>query len=106
MADFLKLGNIVSPNGASVIYGAESTEDHLNIETTNSETYKPYSIVIVEEDTDETIPAMQVTYDPPAGSAITSTDAQGAISELEGIIYSSVPVFSQEIWELSTNQAS
>lgn len=106
MADFLKLGNIVSPNGASVIYGAESTEDHLNIETTNSETYNPYSIVIVEEDTDETIPADQVTYFAGTSSAITSTTAQGAISELEEIIYNSVPVFSQEIWELTANQAS
>lgn len=106
MADFLKLGNIVSPNGASVIYGAESTEDHLNIETTNSETYNPYSIVIVEEDTDETIPADQVTYFAGTNSAITSTTTQGAISELEQIIYNSVPVFSQEIWELTANQTS
>lgn len=106
MADFLKLGNIVSPNGASVIYGAESTEDHLNIETTNSETYNPYSIVIVEEDTDENIPADQITYFAGVNSAITSTTAQGAISELEQIIYNSVPVFSQEVWELTANQTS
>lgn len=106
MADILKLGNIVSPNGASIIFGAESTEDHLNIETTNSETYNPYSIVIVEEDTDDTIPADQVTYFAGINSAITSTTAQGAISQLEQIIYNSVPIFSQEIWELTPNQTS
>lgn len=106
MADFLKLGNIVSPNGASVIFGAESSDDAKSLKTTNSETYLPYDIVIVEEDTNETIPAMQVTYEPTSGSAITSTDAQSAITELEQIIYSNVPVFTQEVHELSTNQTS
>ena len=57
MAEFLKIGNIVSPNGASVIFGAESSEDGTSLKTTNSDTYLPYDIVIVEEDTDETLPA-------------------------------------------------
>ena len=96
MADFLKLGNIVSPNGASVIFGAESSDDAKSLKTTNSETYLPYDIVIVEEDPDEKIPATQIEYFSSANSAIKSVDVQGAITELENIIYATTPVFTQE----------
>lgn len=106
MADFLKLGNIVSPNGASIIFGAESTEDKRDIQVTNSETYQPYDIVIVEEDTDEIIPAEQISYTPPPASTITSLNAQGAISELEQIVYATTPVFSQETVLLSGDESS
>ena len=75
MADFIKMGNIISPNGASVIFGSESTEDNKNIETVNSETYMPYDIVIVEEDVDETLPAEQISFAPDLdNSQITTTD--------------------------------
>ena len=83
MADLIKLGNIVSPNGASVIFGAESTQDGRGIATTNSDTYLPYDIVIVEEDTDETIPAHQVAFEPSPDSALTSNNIGSAVSELE-----------------------
>lgn len=106
MAEFLKVGNIVSPNGASVIFGAESSEDGTSLKTTNSDTYLPYDIVIVEENTDETLPAEQIIYDPPSDSAITSTTVQGAISELENIIYATTPIFSQEVVTLTANAGS
>ena len=49
-------GNVVSPSGASMIFGATGNEDNTNIGTTNEDSYSPYSIVILEEDADETIP--------------------------------------------------
>lgn len=106
MADVIKLGNIVSPNGASVIFGAESTQDNRGIETVNSDTYLPYDIVIVEEDTDETLPAHQITFEPEPDSALTSNNVQSAISELEQIVYATTPVFTQEVWELAEGATS
>ena len=105
MTDQLKLGNIVSPNGASIIFGAESTDNNLDILTQNYDTYAPYNIVVVEEDDDESIPAEQVTFSPGPSSNLTSSNAQSAISELEQIVYNSVPVFTQETYELTANQS-
>ena len=94
MAEFVKVGNIVSPNGASVIFGAESTQNHRDIETLNSDTYLPYDIVIVEEDTDETLPADQITFMP--NGSLSSTTVQGAISELDSSIYSIIPYLTSQ----------
>lgn len=101
MADVIKLGNIVSPNGASVIFGAESTQDNRGIEIVNTDTYLPYDIVIVEEDADETIPAEQITFSPDPGSALTGETVQNAINELEQVVYNNIPSFIQETCTLT-----
>lgn len=90
MANVINLGNIVSPNGASVIFGAESTQDKQGIEINNSDTYLPYNIVIVEEDTDETIPADMISFEPNPLSALSSTTVQNAVNELEQVVYSKI----------------
>lgn len=101
------IGNIVSPNGASVIFGAETDEDNaIDITHANQHTFNPYNIVIVEEDTDETLPADQITFDPEPNSALTSDDVQNAINELEQIVYATTPVFTQEVWELTEGATS
>lgn len=98
MIQILNDGNIISPKGASIIFGAESTQDHLDIAVRNQSTYAdPYSIVIVEEDTDETLPAEQISFQTEPTSAITSTNVQGAIRELEQITYANVPSLVQEV---------
>ena len=107
MADFIKMGNIISPNGASVIFGSESTEDNKNIEIVNSETYMPYDIVIVEEDIDETLPAEQISFAPDLdNSQITTTDVQHALLELEQIVYQTVPTFTQQVMVASGGETS
>ena len=106
MADFVKVGNIVSPNGASVIFGAESTQDHRDIEILNSDTYLPYDIVIVEEDTDETIPANQVTFNPSSNSILTSDNVQSAINELTLAVYATARGFTQEVCVLTEGAIS
>lgn len=99
-------GNIVAPNGAALIFGAEVNEDNaIDITMANEETYNPYNIVIVEEDSDETLPAEQITFLPDAGSSLTGETVQIAINELEQIVYNSVPIFSQEVIELAPDMS-
>lgn len=96
------VGNIVSPNGAAIIFGAETNEENAtDLTVANEETYNPYNIIIVEEDTDESIPAEQITFSPDPGSALTGETVQTAINELEQVVYNSVPVFTQEAIELA-----
>ena len=105
MIQVLNNGNIISPKGASIIFGAESTKDHLDISVENESTYnEPYSIVIVEEDTDETLPAEQISYETMADSALTSNNVQGVIGELESLIYAVAPTLSQEAITLRKDQ--
>lgn len=107
MSNIIK-GNVISPNGASIIFGAKTNEENaINLTETNIDTYNnPYNIVIVEEDDDESIPAEQITFSPDPGSALTGETVQTAINELEQVIYNNVPVFTQEIISLSTGSLS
>ena len=101
------VGNIVSPNGASVIFGAEVDESNaIDITLANSHTFNPYNIVIVDEDTDESMPADMITFSPNSGSALTSNNVQSAINELEQVVYSTTPSFSQEVWQLTEGASS
>lgn len=100
-------GNIVSPNGAAIIFGAETNEENaIDITVANDETYNPYNIVIVEEDTDESIPAEQITFSPNPGSSLTGETVQTAINELEQAIYNNVPIFTQEVIDLNAGASS
>lgn len=79
----LNIGNLVTPNGASMIFGAKTTDDGLNLETENSHTWEAYTIVIEEEeDTDEIIPATNIIYESVGGEGLESTTVQDAITEL------------------------
>lgn len=75
----LNIGNLVTPNGASMIFGTEASDNALNLKTEHDETWNPYTIVI-DEEIDENIPANIVDYDPPANSILTATTVEEAIN--------------------------
>lgn len=77
----LNIGNLVTPNGASLLFGAETTPDNLEIMRDNEHTWNPYTIVI-DEETDESVFADMINYIPAPGSVITANDVQGAINQL------------------------
>ena len=77
----LNIGNLVTPNGASLLFGAETTPNNLEIIRDNEHTWNPYTIII-DEEIDENIAADTVDYTPPSGSIITANDVQGAINQL------------------------
>lgn len=77
----LNIGNLVTPNGASMIFGTEASDNALNLKTEHDETWNPYTIVI-DEEIDENIPANIVDYDPPANSILTATTVEEAINQL------------------------
>ena len=85
MANKLNIGNLVTPNGASLIFGSEASDDALSLKTNHTETFNPYTIVIEEEDDGDTLPATQITYDPPADSPLTATTVDAAINELANL---------------------
>lgn len=64
-------GNIVAPQGASIRYGA--TYNTSNQTLTDFLTNKNYDIVITNQDTDETLPASQVTF-TTGDTTITNAD--------------------------------
>lgn len=79
-------GNIISPNGASLLYGSQITEDGNNILIAeNDRVLLPYNILIVDEDDDDTIPADNITYESASGSEITGTNLASVIPELESL---------------------
>lgn len=77
----LNIGNLVTPNGASMIFGTEASDNALNLKTEHSETWNPYTIVI-DEEIDENVPANMVDYTPQEDGILTATDVQGAIDQL------------------------
>ncbi len=77
----LNIGNLVTPNGASLLFGAETTPNNLEIIRDNEHTWNPYTIII-DEEVDENISADTVNYTPPSDSIITANDVQGAINQL------------------------
>lgn len=77
----LNIGNLVTPNGASLLFGAETTPNNLEIIRDNEHTWNPYTIII-DEEIDANITADTVDYTPPSGSIITANDVQGAINQL------------------------
>lgn len=98
-------GNVVSPSGASMIFGATGNEGNTDIGTTNEDSYSPYSIVFLEEDADETIPGEQITFSPGANSNLTSSNVNAAVNELEQVVYNSVPAFTQEVKTATAGQS-
>lgn len=102
----LNLGNLVTPNGASLIFGAKVEEDGLDLSAPNAHTWEPYTIIIEEEDEGELIPADAILYDPPADSPITSTNLQTVISELVTLMGQVTPTLSSEVFTLSENAST
>lgn len=102
----LNYGNIVAPNGASIIYGANTTSDNFDIGNTNEETYQPYTIVITDEELDETIRANQVQYEKRENSSIIGPTVQSALRQLEYLILSNIPTFTREIISISAANAA
>lgn len=79
-------GNIVSPNGATFLYGSKITESNDSVSIVEQDQILlPYEILIVDEDDDETIPAESVSYEPSSGSALTGSTVSSAIGELESL---------------------
>lgn len=102
----INVGNVVSPSGASIIFGATSNDDNTSISTTNDDSYNPYNIIIIEEDENESIPGELVEFSPDANSSLTSSNMNAAVNELEQIIYNSVPVFTEEVQTATADQTS
>lgn len=66
-------GNIVAPQGAIIRYGSEYNTTTENL--TNFLTNKNYDIIITNQDTDETLPASQITF-TNGDTSFTATDMQ------------------------------
>lgn len=97
-------GNIISPKGGSAILGKEPTDDFLDIKTESEETWNPYNIVYIEDDTDESYPADQISY--VSSGLVESDNVQGAISELESSIFENVYTVSSEVFTLAEGDTS
>ena len=79
-------GNIVSPNGATFLYGSKITESNDSVSIVEQDQILlPYEILVVDEDDDETIPAESITYEPIPGSEISGNTVSSAINELENL---------------------
>lgn len=78
-------GNIVSPNGATFLYGSKITESNDSVSIVEQDQILlPYEILIVDED-DEGIPAESIIYEPIPGSEISGSTVASAINELEDL---------------------
>lgn len=79
-------GNIISPNGATFLYGSKITESNDNVSIVEQDQILlPYEILIVDEDDDETIPAESVSYEPSSSSELTGSTVASIINELENL---------------------
>lgn len=96
----INFGNLVTPNGASLIFGEKSTEDANNLSIENAETWNPYNIIIDEENGEDIVTADTVVYD--SNGELNSSTVQGAIDELEQLIHDTVEnstAVTIETWE-------
>lgn len=95
----LKNGNLVTPKGASLIFGKEANSSFSNILTTNNDTYSPYTIVITEDSDNDTILAAAVEYNNST-TTIASNNVQGAITELHNYIKNQISIINDTIANL------
>lgn len=78
-------GNIVSPNGATFLYGSKVTESNDSVSIVEQDQILlPYEILIVDED-DEGIPAESIVYESISGSEISGSTVASAINELDNL---------------------
>lgn len=81
----LKNGNLITPKGASLIFGTKSNSDHTNIEYKEELGYRnpyiPYTIVIDEEE-DTPLTSGDILYDNTV-SGLQAVNTQSAIDELK-----------------------
>ena len=80
----IKNGNLITPKGASLIFGKKVNSDDKQILTESNEyTYSPYAIVVTPDDTDNLdIFASEINFNNDQ-SGLSSTDVQGAIEEVK-----------------------
>lgn len=81
----IKNGNLITPKGASLIFGKEvKSDDKTELAQDNKYTYSPYTIVITEEDDDNNsyISASEINFNNDQ-SGLSSTNVQGAIEEVK-----------------------
>lgn len=82
----LKNGNLITPKGASLIFGTKANDSHTNIDEYDEELgqrnpYVPYTIVIDEEE-DTPLTSSDILYDNTV-SGLQAVNTQGAIDELK-----------------------
>ena len=82
----IKNGNLITPKGASLIFGKEvNLNDKTELAKNNDDTYSPYTIVITtEEDNDNNsqISASEINFNNNQ-SDLSATTVQGAIEEIK-----------------------
>ena len=81
----IKNGNLITPKGASLIFGKEiNSDDKTELAQRREDTYSPYTIVITEEDDDNNsyISASEINFNNNQ-SDLSATNVQGAIEEIE-----------------------
>ena len=77
---------IITPQGASLIFGKTLDNEHLNVVEVNQNTYIPYTITIDEEVENETpLTSSDIIYDNN-NSELEAENAQNAIDELKAYI--------------------
>lgn len=100
------IGNVITPAGASMIFGVEATEDKQDISELRSDSYSPYTIVYVEDDEEDTLPANQVSYSPPGDSHFEATNVQEALDQFEDLVNNNVPQLIKETKTATDGQVS
>lgn len=80
----IKNGNLITPKGASLIFGKKvNSDDKQILEESNGHTYSPYTIVVTPDDTDNLdIFASEINFNNDQ-SGLSSTNVQGAIEEVK-----------------------
>ena len=99
----LRLGNIVTPNGASLIFGSEYNENELVKVNANADTYNPYTIVVVEEE-DDLIPADDILYTNGFTGEVQSV--QEAIDDVYQVAANATPTLITEMKKFSGGESS
>ena len=79
----LSYGNVVTPQGASLLFGKKGNAEYTDIAIENTETWNPYTIIFEEEEEISSIPASSITYAPTGNGNLSSETVQEAISELD-----------------------
>ena len=100
MVDYLKLGDVISPKGASIIFGKTIDDSLLGVEP-NGDTFAPYTVVITEED--DLLTANDVTYVDQSGNTQT---VQDAIDDVYQVAANATPTLITEMTRLPSGADS
>ena len=100
MVDYLKLGDVISPKGASIIFGKTTDDSLLGVEP-NGDTFAPYTVVITEED--DLLTANDITYVDQSGNTQT---VQDAIDDVYQVAANATPALITEMKQFSGGESS